>query len=264
MSSLKQAINGVKCFLLDLDGTVYLEGELIGDMKSTLDAIRNSGRRIVYLTNNSSRSRDVYIKRLTDIGIYDERDTVFTSGMSAVIYLNREYKKSPVYLMGTEALKDEFREGGINLVEDKPEVVVISYDTEINYDKITKVTHFVSKGAKYVTTHGDMLCPAKINYLPDVGAYIDMFETATGRRPDVNCGKPDSIMGESIMEMLGLKPHEIVMCGDRLSTDIAFGVNNGFWSILVWSGETTREDYSKSTVKASFTFDDLNCIKEYL
>ena len=261
---LKKAIDGVKCFLLDLDGTVYLEGELIGDMADTLNAIRKSGRRIVYLTNNSSRSRDVYVRRLTDMGIYDEKDTVFTSGMSTLSYLNREHKANSVYLMGTEALRREFIMGGIKLVDDEPDVVVVSYDTEINYEKITKVTHFLSKGAKYITTHGDMLCPAKINYLPDVGTYINMFESATGRRPEVNCGKPYEVMGEAIMEILGLQPHEIIMCGDRLSTDIAFGVNNGFWSLLVWSGETDKNMYKKSEVKASFTLDDLNCIREYL
>ena len=109
-----------------------------------------------------------------------------------------------------------------------------------------------------------MLCPAKINYLPDVGTYINMFESATGRRPEVNCGKPDKVMGESIMDLLGLKPSEIMMCGDRLSTDIAFGVNNGFWSLLVLSGETDEKTYAKSSIKASFILDDLNCIKEYL
>lgn len=264
ISSLKNAIADVKCFLLDLDGTVYLEGELIGDMKGTLELIRKSGRRIVYLTNNSSRSRDVYVKRLTDMGIYDSRDTVFTSGMSAVGYLNREYKGKSIYLMGTDALKKEFLDSGIKLVEDKPDIVVISYDTEINYEKITKVTHFLAQGVKYITTHGDMLCPAKINYLPDVGTYIDMFYTATGRKPDINCGKPYEVMGESIMSLLGLKPHEIIMCGDRLSTDIAFGVNNGFYSLLVWSGETDKKAYEESSVKASFTLDDLNCIREYL
>ena len=264
MKKIQEAIDGVKCFLLDLDGTVYLEGELIGDMKSTLSAIRDSGRRIVYLTNNSSKSRDVYIKRLTDIGIFDERDTVFTSGMSTVSYLNKNHNGHPVYLMGTNALKEEFRKGGVNLVEDEPSVVVISYDTELDYSKITKVTQFLSKGAKYITTHGDMLCPAKINYLPDVGTYINMFESATGRRPEVNCGKPDKVMGESIMDLLGLKPSVIMMCGDRLSTDIAFGVNNGFWSLLVLSGETDEKTYAKSSIKASFILDDLNCIKEYL
>lgn len=261
---LKKAIDGVKCFLLDLDGTVYLEGELIGDMANTLKAIRDSGRRIVYLTNNSSRSRDAYEKKLTDIGVYDGRDTVFTSGMSTISYLNRNCNGSRVYLMGTDALKREFITGGINLVEDEPDVVVVSYDTEINYSKITKVTHFLSKGAKYITTHGDMLCPAKVNFLPDVGTFINMFESATKRRPDLNCGKPDAIMGDAIMDLLGLKPYEIIMCGDRLTTDIAFGVNNGFWSLLVWSGETDEEAYKNSKVKASFTLDDLNCIREYL
>lgn len=261
---LQKAIHGVKCFLLDLDGTVYLDGELIGDMANTLKAIRDSGRRIVYLTNNSSRSRDAYVKRLTDIGVYGDTDTIFTSGMSTVSYLNRNCKGARVYLMGTEALKREFLTGGIKLVEEEPDVVVVSYDTEINYEKITKVTHFLSKGAKYITTHGDMLCPAKINYLPDVGTYHIMFEKATGRLPEVNCGKPNEVMGEAIMDLLGLKPHEIVMCGDRLSTDIAFGVNNEFWSLLVFSGETDAETYKNSEVKASFTLDDLNCIREYL
>ena len=262
--TIKKAVKEVKCFLLDLDGTVYLEGELIGDMINTLNSIRDSGRRIVYLTNNSSRSRTVYIDRLKKMGVMDTRDTVFTSGMSAIDYVNTTYRGKKVYLMGTDALKAEFLDAGIKLVDAGAEVVVISYDTEITYDKITKVTHYLAQGLPYITTHGDMLCPAKINYLPDVGTYIDMFYTATGRRPDINCGKPDAVMGGAIMKLLGLNPSEIMMCGDRLTTDIAFGNNNGFYSLLVWSGETDKALYDKSNVKASFTLDSLNDIVEYL
>ena len=98
----------VKCFLLDMDGTVYLGDELIGDMKNTLNAIRNSGRKVVYLTNNSSKSALAYREKLERIGIFDERDGIYTSGMATVLHIQTHFKGKTVYLVGTDALRKEF------------------------------------------------------------------------------------------------------------------------------------------------------------
>ena len=91
-----------------------------------------------------------------------------------------------------------------------------------------------------------------------------LFEKSTGRTPDLIIGKPNTIMGEEIMQMTGFTPEEIVMVGDRLYTDIMFGVNNKFSTMLVLSGETTLEDYKKSGIKATYVTDSLNDVKKYL
>ena len=69
---LKNVVGQTKVFLLDMDGTIYIENELIGDMRNTLEAVRRSGRRIVYFTNNSSKTVREYEEKLTRLGIFGQ------------------------------------------------------------------------------------------------------------------------------------------------------------------------------------------------
>ncbi len=261
---IKSVIDKVKCFLLDLDGTVYLEGKLIGNMKETLEKIRKSGRKIIYLTNNSSRSKLGYVEKLKKAGVFEDGDDVYTSGNSMEDYLNTYHKGQKVYLVGTKELKDEFIREGIVLSEEQADVVVLSYDTELEYSKLVKLVTFLHRGAKYVATHGDVNCPASEVYLPDIGSFQALIEKSTGKTPEVNCGKPFKEMGEAIKRKLGLADDEIMMCGDRLYTDIEFGTVNNIPTMLVLSGETSREDYEKSTTRATIVLESLNDVQEYL
>ena len=255
----------VKCFLLDMDGTVYLGDELIGDMKNTLNAIRNSGRKVVFLTNNSSKSACAYREKLERIGIFDERDGIYTSGMATTLHISAHFPGKTVYLVGTDALQREFEESGIPLVEENADIVVFAFDTSITYEKIRKTCDMVKAGAYFIATHPDDVCPVPGGSIPDVGAFLELIAKATGgKRPDVICGKPFQAMGVAVSQFLGLKKEELLMAGDRLHTDIMFGVNNGFFSLLVDSGEATREDYAKSGIAVDLALDSLNDIVPYL
>ncbi len=261
---IERLVAKAKTFLLDLDGTVYIEGALIGDMKNTLTALRESGRRLVYLTNNSSKTKEDYIARLSALGIYEKNDAVYTSGDATIAFLKKRYAGKRVYLAGTGKVRRSFSAAGIALDEENPEVLVLTYDTEIDYEKISKTALFLKRGIPYVATHPDINCPAKEVDLPDIGSYIKLFETSTGRVPDVVVGKPHTYMGDGVKELTGQSGNELVMVGDRLYTDIAFGVNNGFSSLLVLSGETTAESYRQSAIKASAVLPSLNEIVRYL
>lgn len=254
----------IRVFLLDLDGTVYIDGELIGDMKNTLAAVRASGRKIVYLTNNSSRTKETYVERLKKIGIWEDSDAVYTSGDATIALLKSRYAGKRVYLMGTEKLREEFLREGIILDEEDPEITVISYDTEINYEKLSKVALFLKRGTAYIATHPDVNCPAKEVDVPDIGSYMKLFEASTGRLPEIIVGKPYRFMGEGIKSLTGCKEDELVMVGDRLYTDILFGLNNSFAAALVLSGETTEKMYLESGMKADIVLNSLNDILPYL
>ena len=261
----QQKLANVKCFLLDMDGTVYLGDELIGDMKNTLNAIRASGRKIVYLTNNSSKSALTYREKLERIGIFDEKDGIYTSGMATTLHLNTHFKGKTVYLMGTEALSKEFKEAGIPLVEENADIVVVAFDTTLTYEKLCKTCDMLKKGAYFIATHPDDVCPTPGGSIPDVGSFLELIaKAANGRRPDVICGKPFEAMGVAVSQFLGLKKEELLMAGDRLHTDIMFGVNNGFFSLLVYSGEATPEDYAKSGITVDLALNSLNDIVLYL
>lgn len=262
--NIREKLQNITCFLLDLDGTVYLGDQLIGDMKNTLARIRNSGRRIVYLTNNSSRSRDAYREKLKKLGIYSEQDDIYTSGMATIEYLKEHFANKSVYLVGTRALKEEFINSGIALTQKQPEVVVLAYDTTLTYKKLVKLTTYISRGAHYIATHPDINCPAPEVFVPDVGSFMELVRTSTGKMPEVICGKPSCAMGNGVKRYLNLNSENLLMVGDRLITDISFALNNDFTGLLVLSGETTGEIYEKQSIRADIVLKSLNDITDYL
>ncbi len=261
---IKEKISKVKYFLLDLDGTVYLDGDLIGDMKNTLNKIRNSGRKIVYLTNNSSKSLNDYIVRLKNIGIWEDGDIMYSSSVAAYEYINSNYNGKSVYVLGTESLKKELKEQGLNVVDDKADIMLLGYDTELTYEKLCKACLSLRTGAIYISTHPDVNCPGKVIPLPDAGSFIKLIEASVGRLPDVICGKPEKNMGDLIKKRFNLNSDEIIMVGDRLYTDIKFGINSGFNTLLVLSGETDMNMYKESGLNVTLILDSLNDIGEYL
>lgn len=264
--NLEKALEKVKYFLLDLDGTLYLEDKPIGDMVNTLDYLRQKGRKLVYLTNNSSKSTDKYVEKLTKIGFYKEGDLVYSSGLAAAEYLNRYYQGQKVYVLGTESFKNELKKNGINVIEGLgADVALMSYDTELTYEKLCYFVRNVHAGATYIATHPDNCCPAAEVYIPDIGSFIKMVETSNGFTPSLIIGKPNDVMGKNLKVKFNEDSDEaFMMVGDRMYTDIAFGKNCGFYATLVMSGETTEDMIPSSPTQPDFILEDFNEIKKYL
>lgn len=253
-------LNEIKCMLLDMDGTVYLGEKPIGCMKETLAALRARGIRLIFVTNNSSKTAELYRDKLSRLGLWDERDAVYTSGMAACSYVKAHFPEKRVYLVATKAVREYFRAEGVLLAERAADVAVLAYDTELTYEKLVKFNYFLKKGAFYIATHPDVTCPAEEVFVPDVGSFLKLFEASAGRLPDAIVGKPSPLMGEEILRMTDLRRTEIAMVGDRLNTDILFALNAGFHSVLVLSGETTADLLAASPVRPEVVLSDFNAI----
>lgn len=245
---MHEKLKDVKCFLLDMDGTVYLDDNLID---GALDAVKrmNDCCRAMFLTNNSSASRGDYVTRLRRLGFDVSKEDVFTSGNATIEYLQTHYSGKRIYLFGNEKLKAEFIEAGIVPVKENPDLIVLAFHTSFDYDELTELCDLIREGVPYIATHPDINCPTARGFKPDVGSFIALIEKSTGVSPLLVCGKPNRPIGESIERLLGLKPHEIAMVGDRLSTDMQFAINNGFVSVFVLSGEGTLEELEKTGQK---------------
>lgn len=259
-----EPLQNVKCFLLDMDGTFNLGEQLIDGSLSFIQTLNQLGRNFLFLTNNSSKDSQQYAEKISRLGLPIMKDKVFTSGEATAVHLQKEYQALPVYVVGTHPLEEEFRQHGFQLDEENPQLVVLGFDTTLNYQKLWKLCDFVRAGLPYIATHPDFNCPTETGFMPDIGAMIAFVQASTGREPDVIVGKPNRIIVDAVSQKLGLKIEEMAMVGDRLYTDIALGQTSGITTCLVLSGETHMDDLKDSPYQPTYCFEDLGAISDWL
>ncbi|AEE95378.1 HAD-IIA family hydrolase [Mahella australiensis] len=254
------ALNNIKCFILDMDGTFYLGNRLLPGAMEFIDFLKATGRDYLFLTNNSSKSAAFYADKIRRMGLNDiTGDKVFTSGQATAIYLKRQNKGRRVFLVGTQYLRQELEEYGLIVVDDEPDFVVVGFDTTLTYDKLWKACDFIREGVTYIATHPDLNCPVEGGVMPDCGAIIAFIEASTSKQPFI-VGKPYGEIIKCIFEKTGLGPQQLAIVGDRLYTDIQTGINGGITSILVLTGETTVDDLEHSAVKPDYVVDGIGDI----
>ena len=254
----------VKLFLLDMDGTFYLGNQLIEGSLSFIEKVQATGRDFMFLTNNSSHNSAFYVEKLKKMGLSVDRSKVMTSGEATCEKIRELYSGSKCFVLGNEFLMEDFREAGIEIDMENPDIVVIGFDTTLDYAKMTAVCDFVRAGLPYIATHPDFNCPTETGFIPDIGAIMAFIEASTGRRPDMIVGKPNTGIVEAVLRRTGLKTSELAMVGDRLYTDIETGLRSGMLSILVMSGETTEEMLAASETVPDLKFSRLSDMNQLL
>lgn len=257
-------LKDVKCFLLDMDGTFYLGNKIFDGSLSFIEKVVATGRDFMFLTNNSSHNADFYVKRLHNMGLDVPKSKILTSGEATAYKLNELYPGKRAFVLGNQYLIDEFTENGVVVDQENPEIVVIGYDTTLDYAKMTRVCDLVRAGLPYIATHPDFNCPTETGFAPDIGAIIAFIEASTGRRPDLILGKPYAGIVEEALKLTGLQKHELAMVGDRLYTDIKTGLNFGMLSIMVLTGEGTLEEVRETGIQPDLIFERLSSMNEYL
>lgn len=262
----KSALSKVKLFLFDMDGTLYIGNRLFDFTVDLLAAIRKSGRRYLFITNNSSKSVNAYVEKLEKLGIRAEYDDFLTSSQATAHYLKNGYAYKKLYVCGTRSLKKELTDNGFSLTEDRDaaECVVMGFDTELTFQKLDDVSYILStKDVPYIATNPDYVCPTEYGSVPDCGSVCDMIYNATGKRPFV-IGKPSPLMIRLATEKAGVKPEETAVVGDRIYTDVKSGLAAGAIGVLVMSGETTKEILDASPDKPDLVLLSAAEIAEYL
>ena len=234
-------ISDVRCFLLDMDGTFYLGDRLIPGSLEFIQRVRETGRDFLFLTNNSSHNAAFYVERLRRMGLSVPREKVLTSGEATAAILREQYPEKRAFVLGNDYLIEEMREAGVPVDFRDPQIVVVGYDTTLDYRKMTAVCDFVRAGLPYIATHPDFNCPTETGFAPDIGAIMAFIEASTGRRADLVVGKPNTGIVRAALSRTGLTAGEMAMVGDRLYTDVETGLKSGMLSVLVMSGETTPE-----------------------
>ncbi|MGM9985723.1 MAG: TIGR01457 family HAD-type hydrolase [Bacillaceae bacterium] len=230
-------VNKYKGYLIDLDGTMYRGEEQIEEASDFIKALAEKNIPYLFVTNNSSRKPDQVADKLISFDILATPETVFTTGMATANYIYDEKPDAKVYMIGEEGLHSALVERGFEFDDENPDYVVIGLDRDITYEKLTKACLAVRKGATFISTNGDIAIPTERGLLPGNGSLTSVIAVSTGVKP-IFIGKPEEIIMEQALKVLGTTKEETLMVGDNYDTDIMAGMNAGIDTLLVYTGVT--------------------------
>jgi HAD superfamily hydrolase (TIGR01450 family) len=241
-------------YVFDLDGTIYLGDELLPGAKRTIEKLRELGKKVVFLSNNPTKDPEMYAEKLTKLGLPTPEDEIVNTVVTMTQWLLRNHPEATVFPIVEEPLIRSLQNAEIKISEDPSEIdiVIASYDRGFDYRKLQIAFDAIwyHGRARLVTTNPDRYCPLPGGRgEPDAAAIVGAIEGCTGAKCEVNVGKPDPIMLETIMDMLGLDAADCVMTGDRLYTEIRMALDAGMPSAVVLTGETTVEALAAETAE---------------
>ena len=254
-SPLSQKLKNKKGFIFDLDGTIYIGENAIDGAKNLLDKLKVKKCITKFLSNNSSKNKIEYSKKLQNQGIAAKTEDIVLSTDVAIKQIkSMGYTKG--YIVGTESMKKTLKNSELFHDSQKPEFVLIGYDTELNYEKLSRASLLISSGLPYFATHSDNFCPTPSGPIPDAGSIIELFKTATNQTPIV-FGKPRRTMIEYIIKDKN-NFKNFVFIGDRLRTDFDMCKKVNLDFICVLSGETKREELENELIWPSLIVRSVN------
>ncbi len=270
-----------RLFLLDMDGTLYLDDRLFPGAADFLAKIRACGGKYLFLTNNSSKGVDAYVAKMTRLGVPAAAADFLTSVDALIVFLQKTYgaavKKKKMYVVGTRSFCAQLAAAGFLLTEtpdDDTEILILGFDRELTYRKLEDACRLLARGVQeartsgdakaaaglpavdYYATNPDWVCPTAFGSVPDCGSMAWMLEKATGRLPKF-IGKPEPEMALLAMAQCGCSAAETLLIGDRLYTDIACGNRAGVDTAFVLSGEGTLADLAKGQGKPTYIFENI-------
>jgi HAD superfamily hydrolase (TIGR01450 family) len=246
-------------YIFDLDGTIYLGDILLPGAVELLAALRAEGRRVAFLSNNPTKTREQYVAKLRAMGVEAELSEVVNSSHVMVQWLLEHAPGATLFVCGEPPLIGELEAAGFPMSERAGEIdiVVASFDRTFVYHKLQVAFDAIRAGARLVATNPDRFCPVPGGGEPDAAAIIAAIEACTNTRCEVNVGKPSPIMARTVSAMLGLPPERCIMVGDRLATDIAMGANAAMATALVLTGDSGRADLPAAPAQPTYVIERL-------
>ncbi|KAJ7639761.1 HAD-like domain-containing protein [Mycena polygramma] len=253
-------------WMFDCDGVLWHGDRLIDGAIEVLDLLRSRQKKVLFVTNNATKSRKSYKGKFDQLGVEAHVDEIYGSAYAAAVYISSVIKlpkDKKVYVIGMKGMEEELRDEGVNFLGGTdpgdstlepftlanftldPDVaaVVCGLDTSINYTKLSKAFQYLTRnpGCLFLATNEDSTYPAGDGLLPGAGAISAPLRYALGKDP-ISIGKPASTMLDCIKAKVDFDPKRTLMIGDRLNTDILFGQNGGLATLLVLTGITTEAE----------------------
>ncbi|MFD0711665.1 HAD-IIA family hydrolase [Paenibacillus sp. GCM10027626] len=242
--------------LIDLDGTLYHGNTMIDGADRLIRGLERLNLPYLFVTNNSSAAPEAVAERLKSMGIPAEPQHVCTSAQAAAAYICDRYQDGRVFVVGEHGLEHALLEAGLQVVQEKPNVVVQGIDRHLTYERLAAAVSHIRSGADYILTNPDVLLPSDKGFIPGAGSISAMLERASGAEPTV-IGKPSAIMMNYALSRIGLPVEQVWVIGDNPATDIAAAHAVGCRSALVLTGLATETNYKELLGRANCHADEV-------
>lgn len=243
-------------FLLDMDGVIYRGSELIPGALEFIHSLQERDIPFLFLTNNSQRTRRDIAMKLRRLGFDVEEGHVYTCAIATAEFLASQKENGTAFVIGEGGLLNALHEKGWAVTDQEPDYVVVGEGRTFTFEVVEQAVNLILSGARLVATNLDPNCPTARGARPGCGAIAAMLECATGVKA-FSVGKPSPIMMRAARKTLGLDAAHTIMIGDTMETDILGGVNMGYRTILVLSGNTRREDLAQYAFHPDLVVDNL-------
>jgi HAD superfamily hydrolase (TIGR01450 family) len=256
-------ISDKKIYFIDKDGTLILKNQKIKGTDIFLNELKKKDKIFYVITNNSSKTPIEHWINLRELGFNVTPANILVSIQSTLVFL-RENGIINLFWVSTRKVSEYIENEGFIFDDKKPQALLLTYDTEINYAKLETLIYFIRKDIPYYATHIDLVCPTPIGPVPDIGTFIEIIRMTTGVLPKKTFGKPEKSLIDPILKKHKCQYKDAVVIGDRLYTDTKLAENSDLTSVLVLTGETNREDYEESRILTDIIVKDLVIFSKYI
>jgi len=269
-------LTNINALIVDMDGVLWHGEQAIAGLSDFFQLLREQDMPFILATNNASNTAEQYVKKLARMGISIKQEEILTSGMATALYLaqHKDPANKRIFVLGEQGASQPLLEQGFTLTNiyqlNSPEtpnqgadIVVCGKDETITWDKLSTATLNLQAGAEFIATNADTTLPTERGLVQGNGAILAALHAATGRTPTV-IGKPEPIMYQQALALLGSTPENTIAIGDRLDTDILGAVRTGMRSLMVLTGASKREDLKEIDFVPTWIMQDLQAVTEAL
>ena len=257
-------LTSIDGLILDMDGVLWRGSEAIGDLESIFTRIKELGRKVVFATNNATRTVGQYVDLLKSYGVQAEPWQIVNSATAVVVYLRKQFPNGgPVYIIGEQGLTQACSENGYYPSDTQALAVIVGFDRSLTYEKLSVATLLLRRGVPFIGTNPDRTFPTPQGLIPGAGAILAALTAASDVSPII-VGKPEPTMYRIALERLHLPANRALVVGDRPETDIVGAQVLGCRTALVLSGVTNKEQAAAWRPVPDIITDDLTCLVNLL
>ena len=259
----KLDLSKIRAVMLDMDGVVYIGDTPLPGTQELVSYLESTGRQWLCVTNNSSKTPEMFVEKLARMDIPATTDNVFGSAQATATWLAGEVplengSRGKVIMIGEEGLRRALVENQFEITEDvnDADLVVSGINFQLTYEMLARATLAIRNGARFIGTNSDPSFPSERGLVPGAGSIIALLSTSTGQEATV-IGKPNAGMFEQALDRLGVTVEETLMVGDRYDTDIEGAIKIGMQTVGVLTGVTSREEFEAEAAPPDAILDGL-------